>query len=57
MTWEASQAFEAGDFAVAGRAYRAILAEFPGDPVAKFMWEECEEGRATTLRLIPASNL
>jgi len=34
---------------VAERAYRAILDNFPGDPVAKFMLAECEERRATDL--------
>jgi hypothetical protein len=43
MTWQASQYCEAGDFAAAERAYRAILVEFPDDPVAKFMLRECEE--------------
>jgi len=27
-------------------AYRAILDNFPGDPVAKFMLRDCEEMRA-----------
>ena len=43
MTWQASQQFEAGDFAAAQRAYRVILDNFPGDTVAKFMLKECEE--------------
>jgi TolA-binding protein len=43
MTWQASQQIEAGDFAAAERAYRAILDNFPDDPVAKFMLKECEE--------------
>ena len=42
MTWQASQQFEAGDFAEAECAYRAILENFPGDPVAKFMLKECQ---------------
>jgi class 3 adenylate cyclase/ABC-type nitrate/sulfonate/bicarbonate transport system substrate-binding protein len=46
MTWHASKRIEAGDFAEAERAYRAILDNFPGDPVAKFMLKECEESRA-----------
>jgi class 3 adenylate cyclase/ABC-type nitrate/sulfonate/bicarbonate transport system substrate-binding protein len=50
MTWQASQQIEAGDFAAAERAYRAILDNFPGDPVAKFMLKECEESRAADLR-------
>ena len=37
MTWHASQKFEAGDFAAAKHAYRAILKSFPNDAVAKFM--------------------
>jgi class 3 adenylate cyclase len=45
MTWQASQQIEAGDFAAAEHAYRAILDNFPGDPVAKFMLRECEESR------------
>jgi TolA-binding protein len=45
MTWQASQQFEAGDFAAAERGYRAILEQFPGDSVAKFMLGECEERR------------
>jgi hypothetical protein len=48
MTWQASQRFEAGDFAAAECAYRAILDSFPDDPVAKFMLEECEESRANS---------
>jgi class 3 adenylate cyclase/ABC-type nitrate/sulfonate/bicarbonate transport system substrate-binding protein len=49
MTWDASQKFEARDFAEAERAYRAILDKFPGDPVAKFMLKECEGSRAADL--------
>jgi hypothetical protein len=49
MTWQASQQIEAGDFAAAERSYRAILDNFPGDPVAKFMLRECEESRAADL--------
>ena len=44
MTWQASQQMEAGNFAAAARAYRAILDEFPDDPVAKFMLKECRAG-------------
>jgi hypothetical protein len=47
MTWQASQAFEAGDFAAAEYAYRAILRCFPGDTVARFMLEECIKRRGT----------
>jgi hypothetical protein len=43
MTWQASQRFEAGDFVAAERDYRAILDDFPGDPVARFMLAECWE--------------
>jgi class 3 adenylate cyclase/ABC-type nitrate/sulfonate/bicarbonate transport system substrate-binding protein len=43
MTWQASQTFEAGDFAAAEYAYRAILKCFPGDTVARFMLEQCIE--------------
>jgi hypothetical protein len=53
MTWQASQQFEAGDFAAARQAYRAILVNFPGDPVAKFMLKECEECRAADLPIPP----
>jgi class 3 adenylate cyclase/ABC-type nitrate/sulfonate/bicarbonate transport system substrate-binding protein len=53
MTWQASQQIEAGDFAAAERAYRAILDNFPGDPVAKFMLKECEECRAADLPTPP----
>ncbi len=53
MTYHASQKFEAGDFAAAVRAYRAILDSFPGDPVAKFMLKECEECRAADLPIPP----
>jgi class 3 adenylate cyclase/ABC-type nitrate/sulfonate/bicarbonate transport system substrate-binding protein len=49
MTWQASKRIEAGDFVGAERAYRAILDNFPGDPVAKFMLKECEESRAADL--------
>ena len=45
MTWHASQHFQAGDFTAAERAYRTILEEFPDDPVARFMLEECKERR------------
>jgi TolA-binding protein len=43
MTEHASQQFEAGDFAAAEQAHRAILDNFPGDPVAGFMVQECME--------------
>ena len=49
MTWHASQKFEAGDFAAAEYAYRAILKGFPGDTVAKFMLEECVERQEADL--------
>jgi class 3 adenylate cyclase/ABC-type nitrate/sulfonate/bicarbonate transport system substrate-binding protein len=49
MTWQASQQIEAGDFAAAERAYRAILDNFPDDPVARFMLKQCGEGRAVDL--------
>ncbi|SHM46373.1 Adenylate cyclase, class 3 [Bradyrhizobium lablabi] len=47
MTSRASQRMEAGDFAAAERAYRAILDDFPTDPVARFMLKECEQGRGS----------
>jgi class 3 adenylate cyclase len=53
MTWQASQQIEAGDFAAAERTYRAILDNFPGDPVAKFMLKECEECRAADIPIPP----
>jgi class 3 adenylate cyclase/ABC-type nitrate/sulfonate/bicarbonate transport system substrate-binding protein len=49
MTRQASQQFEVGDFAAAACAYRAILDNFPYDPVANFMFKECEESRAAGL--------
>jgi class 3 adenylate cyclase/ABC-type nitrate/sulfonate/bicarbonate transport system substrate-binding protein len=49
MTWQVSKQMEAGDFAAAERGYRAILDNFPGDPVAKYMLRECGESRATDL--------
>jgi hypothetical protein len=45
VTWQASQQFEASDFAAAERAYRDILEQFPSDPVARFMLEQCRERR------------
>jgi hypothetical protein len=48
-TWQASRQFEGGDFAAAERAYRAILDEFPDDPVARFMLKECAERRTVDL--------
>jgi class 3 adenylate cyclase/ABC-type nitrate/sulfonate/bicarbonate transport system substrate-binding protein len=50
MTWQASQQMEANDSAAAERGYRAILDNFPGDPVAKFMLAECGQSRAANLR-------
>jgi class 3 adenylate cyclase/ABC-type nitrate/sulfonate/bicarbonate transport system substrate-binding protein len=43
MTWHASHLIEAGDHRAAECAYLAILEEFPGDPVAKLMLEECRK--------------
>ena len=43
MTWQASQLMEAGNFTAAARAYRALLDNFPNDPVAKFLLGECKE--------------
>src|SRR5205807_9194681 len=43
LTWHASQKFQAGDFASAERAYRAILEVFPDDSLAMFMIAECME--------------
>jgi hypothetical protein len=50
MTWQASQYFEAGDFASAESAYRGIIDNFPSYPVAKYMLTECEEVRGAYLR-------
>ena len=50
MTWQASQLFEAGEFAAAQRGYQAILDAFPDDFVARFMLEVCEKPRATTAK-------
>jgi class 3 adenylate cyclase/ABC-type nitrate/sulfonate/bicarbonate transport system substrate-binding protein len=46
LTWQASEHIDTGDFAAAACAYRAILDNFPDDPVAKFMLQDCEEMRA-----------
>jgi hypothetical protein len=43
---------EGCDFAAAERGYRAILQEFPRDPVAKFMLAECEERSASVLEKV-----
>jgi hypothetical protein len=53
MTYHASQQIEAGDFAAAERAYRAILDNFPGDPVAKIILKECEECRSADRPIPP----
>ena len=53
MTYHASEQIEVGDLAAAERAYRAILDDFPGDPVAVFMLKECEECRAADLPIPP----
>jgi class 3 adenylate cyclase/ABC-type nitrate/sulfonate/bicarbonate transport system substrate-binding protein len=47
MSWHASQKFEAGDFAAAEHAYRAILKSFPNDAVANFMLLQCAEREGT----------
>jgi hypothetical protein len=52
MTWQASQQMEAGDFVAAERGYRAIVDDFPGDPVARFMLAECEERAARRLEKV-----
>jgi class 3 adenylate cyclase/ABC-type nitrate/sulfonate/bicarbonate transport system substrate-binding protein len=52
LTWQASGLMEAGDFAAAERGYRVILEEFPRDPVAKFMQEECEKRAADLLEKV-----
>jgi class 3 adenylate cyclase len=53
MTWHASQKFEAGDFAAAERAYRAILEVFPDDSLARFMRAECMERKEPILPMPP----
>jgi class 3 adenylate cyclase/ABC-type nitrate/sulfonate/bicarbonate transport system substrate-binding protein len=52
MTWQASQHIEARDFGAAESAYRAILDNFPGDPVAKYLLTECEEIREEEPRTV-----
>jgi class 3 adenylate cyclase len=42
MTWDAWRHLERGDVAQASRGYRAILDEYPGDPVAKTQFEACQ---------------
>ncbi len=42
MTWQASQFFEAGDFAAAQRAYRAILDDFPAIPRLGSCWRNAK---------------
>jgi class 3 adenylate cyclase len=49
MTYFASQKFEAGDFAAARLAYRAILEVFPDDSLARFMIAECMEREGADL--------
>ena len=49
MTYHASQKFEAGDFAAAEQAHRAILKSFPEDPLARFMMGECAERQGADL--------
>jgi adenylate cyclase len=44
MTRVASARFEQSDFAGAAESYRAILREFPADPVATAMLEACAAG-------------
>jgi hypothetical protein len=53
MTWHASQKFEAGDFAAAERAYRAILEVFPDDSLARFMRAECMKDKEPILPMPP----
>jgi class 3 adenylate cyclase len=55
MTWQASQLIEAGDLTAAERAYRAIVRNFPDDPVAKLMLEKCKESRAADPGLASAA--
>ena len=43
MTWKASQLMEAGEFSAAEQAYRAILENFPDDPVAKLILKQWVE--------------
>jgi hypothetical protein len=53
MTLQASQKFEAGDFAAAERAYCAILEVFPDDSLARFMIAECMEDKEPILPMLP----
>jgi class 3 adenylate cyclase/ABC-type nitrate/sulfonate/bicarbonate transport system substrate-binding protein len=53
MTLQASQKFEAGDFAAAERAYRAILEVFPDDSLARFMIAGCMEDKEPILPMLP----
>ena len=49
LTAAASAGFEAGALEAAADAYRALLREFPDDPLAKAMLTECSQGaRAAT---------
>jgi adenylate cyclase len=41
MTWAASARFERGDLAGAAEGYRAVLQDFPDDPIATAMLEAC----------------
>jgi hypothetical protein len=52
VTWQASGQFEAGNFVAAERAYRAILDNFPGDPVATFMSKESRDRAADLLERV-----
>ena len=47
MTWHASEKFEAGDFAAAEWAYRAILKSFPVDSLAGFMIGNARKDRVS----------
>jgi class 3 adenylate cyclase len=49
LTWQASKLMEAGDVSAAERAYRTILESFPGDPVTKYILQECAESRPAVL--------
>ena len=53
MTWNASELFEAGNFAAAKRVYLNVLERFPGDPVANFMLGETERCPADLTVAVP----
>ena len=55
MTWHASQAFEAGNFAAAALAYGEILKTLPDDSLARFMIAECAGEHRSGSSPVPAA--